>query len=101
MNHRRAFGSAFLCALSFNFQHAQAKHTHAITQLHTATCPSQMSRDDCDYYVEGFNDGQEDHALGMYNLHANPDKVFDRPIAPAYRAGYDDGYKQYQKANRR
>ena len=94
MNHRCAFGIAFLCALSFNLQHAQAKRTHAITQPYTATCPSQLSRDDCDYYVEGFNDGQEDHVVGMYNLHANPDKVFDRPIAPAYRTGYDDGYKQ-------
>ncbi len=35
----------------------------------------------------------------MYNLQANSEKDFERPIEPAYRAGYQDGYKSLKQTN--
>ena len=62
-------------------------------------CPPQMSKENCQYYKDGFSDGQADRSVGMYNLQANSDKDFERPIEPAYRAGYRDGYKSLKQTN--
>lgn len=62
-------------------------------------CPPQMSKENCQYYKDGFSDGQADRSVGMYNLQANSDKDFERPIEPAYRAGYQDGYKSLKHTN--
>ena len=58
-----------------------------------AQCPPQMTMENCQYYREGFSDGQADRQVGMYNLQSGSEKSFDRPIEPAYRSGYQDGYK--------
>jgi len=62
-------------------------------------CPTQMSKENCQYYKDGFADGQADRSVGMYNLQGNPEKDFDRPIEPAYRTGYQDGYKSLRQTN--
>ena len=62
-------------------------------------CPPQMSKENCQYYKDGFSDGQADRSVGMYNLQANSDKDFERPIEPAYRAGYQDGYRSLKQTN--
>ena len=62
-------------------------------------CPPQLSKENCQYYKDGFSDGQADRSVGMYNLQANSDKDFERPIEPAYRAGYQDGYKSSKHTN--
>ena len=62
-------------------------------------CPPQLSKENCQYYKDGFSDGQADRSVGMYNLQANSEKDFERPIEPAYRDGYRDGYKSLKQTH--
>jgi ribosome modulation factor len=62
-------------------------------------CPAQMSQENCWYYKNGFSDGQADRSVGMHNLQARPEKGFERPIEPAYRSGYQNGYKSLKQTN--
>lgn len=62
-------------------------------------CPAQMSQENCQYYKDGFSDGQEDRSVGMHNLQARTEKDFERPIEPAYRSGYQNGYKSLKQTN--
>lgn len=64
-----------------------------LDQVSVSECPPKMTKENCQYYKDGFSDGQADYSAGMYNLQSNPEKEFERPIEPAYRTGYQDGYK--------